>query len=166
MSMVHCFNLQKMFTKTYFPGKRKNQTTQSITSAYSLFFQLSLGGMQLLLHLLSMAFFLFVYWVLMTDRYALSFLNILNLCIHIQTTVYPLYHIIFVPTPDLPCFSGVQPGFFAMSVTDKQRQIQHHQIILFCPLFSAVPTEQSQWLLPETANLQDEFILNMKYIFL
>lgn len=118
MSMVHCFNSQEMFTNISLKRERIKRH-KALMSAYSLFFQLSLGDSNCCFSLLSMAFLLFVCWVLMTHGYALSFLNTLNLCIHIQTTVLPFIAHILVPTPDLSCLSVFQPVFFAMSVTDK-----------------------------------------------
>lgn len=86
MSVVYCFCLQEMYTKSYLPEKRKNQRTWGRSSAYSLFFWLYLGDIELLFLLLSVGFFLFACWVLM----ALSFQTILKLCILIKTAVFPI----------------------------------------------------------------------------
>lgn len=49
MSVLCCFYLQGMYIKSYFPEKRKYQTTRGRLCAYSLLFWLSLGVIQILL---------------------------------------------------------------------------------------------------------------------
>lgn len=114
MSVVCCFVFTRNVHKALFPSKEgeSNNTRQIVCLTVLLIFSwphttvasLALCGLV----------FLLICWVLVTQRYKLSFPIILNLCICIQTAVLPFIPHILLPTPALSCLAGFQAVFFTV----------------------------------------------------